>query len=219
MGQAQDYRRNSLDFWNGIHKEYERGSIKTDDWLVRFDDILENVSKPVLDLGCGGGNDTLYLLSKGLRVIPCDQSENAISNIRKNFPEIEDARVFNMLDGLPFDDGTFDAVVADLCLHYFGEEDTKRIIAAISRVLTPGGHLFFRVNSVNDVNHGAGQGIELEHHVYESEEKMVKRFFDEDDIRYFFKDFEILYLHEEVMKRYNLEKILFRGCVRKPWNR
>ena len=48
---------------------------------------------------------------------------------------------------------------------------------------------------------------------------MVKRFFDEDDIRYFFKDYEILYLHEEVMKRYNLEKRLFRGCVRKPWNR
>ena len=55
--QQQEYRKNSLDFWNEIHKEYARETIKIDDWLERFDSIIENIQKPILDLGCGGGND------------------------------------------------------------------------------------------------------------------------------------------------------------------
>ena len=211
----QEYRKNSLDFWNDIHKEYDRETIKVDDWLDRFDEIIENTQKPILDLGCGGGNDTLYLISKGKQVISCDQSENAIKNIIKNFPEVKETRCFNMLEGIPFDDNSFDVVIADLCLHYFNDEDTKRIISDIHRILTPGGHLFLRVNSINDVNHGAGQGVELEHHVFESEGNTIKRFFDEDDIRYYFRDFTIEFLNEEIMTRYTIEKRLYRVCVRK----
>ena len=211
----QEYRKNSLDFWNDNHKEYDRETIIVDDWLERFDLIIENTQKPILDLGCGGGNDTLYLILKGKQVISCDQSENAIRNIIKNFPEVKEARCFNMLDGIPFEDNSFDVVIADLCLHYFNDEDTKRIISDIHRILTPGGHLFLRVNSINDVNHGAGQGVELEHHVFESEGNTIKRFFDEDDIRYYFRDFTIEFLNEEIMTRYKIEKRLYRVCVRK----
>ena len=211
----QDYRKNSLNFWNDIHKEYDIETIKVDDWLDRFDTVIENTQKPILDLGCGGGNDTLYLISKGKQVISCDQSENAIKNIIKNFPEVKETRCFNMLDGIPFDDNSFDVVIADLCLHYFNDEDTKRIISDIHRILTPGGHLILRVNSINDVNHGAGQGVELEHHVFESEGNTIKRFFDEDDIRYYFRDFTIEFLNEEIMTRYTIEKRLYRVCVRK----
>lgn len=172
--------------------------------------------KPVLDLGCGGGNDTLYLLSKGKQVVVCDQSETAIENIKRNFPEVKETICFNMLDGFPFDDRSFEVIIADLCLHYFGMEDTKGILREIQRVLVPGGHLILRVNSVNDVNHGAGQGKEIEHHVFETESGTVKRFFDEEDIRLFFSDFEIEYLKEETMSRYKLEKRLFRVCVKTP---
>ena len=48
----------------------------------------------VLDLGCGSGNDTLYLINKGKKVISCDQSSNAINNIRKN-ENWENAKEFN----------------------------------------------------------------------------------------------------------------------------
>ena len=212
-----DYRNSSLEYWDKTHTDqgYDRATIRTDDWLERFNDIIMNAQKPILDLGCGGGNDTKYLISKGKQVIACDQSKIAVDNIRENFPEIYDVRCFNMLDGLPFDAGAFDVVIADLSLHYFLEADTCSVIAEIKRILSPGGHLIFRVNSVNDVNHGAGQGREVEHHVYETESGMLKRFFDEPDIRIFFKDFDIEYLQEETMSRYKMEKRLFRGCVRK----
>lgn len=211
----QIYREKSLEYWDGIHKEYDRANIKTDDWLDKFDDIITGCRKPILDLGCGSGNDTLYLINKGKKVISCDQSPSAILNIAKNFPEVYDAKCFNMLDGLPFEDETFEVVIADLCLHYFKETDTRNILTDIRRILIPGGHLILRVNSVDDVLHGAGQGKEIEHHVFEMEGKTIKRFFNEEDIRYFFKDFEIEYLNEEIMNRYKLEKRLFRVCVRK----
>lgn len=209
------YRQKSLEYWDNVHKDYDRATIKVDDWLEKFDDIIMGTQKPILDLGCGGGNDTLYLISKGKQVISCDQSPSAINNIRKNFPEVYDAKCFNMLDGLPFEDEAFDVVIADLCLHYFLKTDTEKILNDIRRILTPGGHLILRVNSINDVLHGAGQGPEIEHHVFEMEGKTIKRFFNEEDIRSFFKDFTIEYLKEEIMTRYKLEKRLYRVCVKK----
>ncbi len=214
---TKEYRDHSLAYWNETHQmlNYERKLIKIDDWLERFEELIMETHKPIPDLGCGGGNDTLYLLGKGKKVIPCDQSEYAIDNLKRNFPEIPEALCFNMLDGFPFDDESFDVVIADLCLHYFDSRDTDFVISEIKRILTPGGHLLARVNSLNDVNHGAGQGKEIEHHVYESKSGTLKRFFDEEDIRLFFRKFKIEYLKEESMGRYKLEKRVYRLCVQK----
>ena len=189
-------KENSLEYWDNIHSKYERNEIKLDDWLDKFETIIDSCSTPILDLGCGSGNDTLYL-------------------INKNFPEVYDTKCFNMLDGMPFDNNSFELIIADLCLHYFKEKDTFELLNEIRRILTVGGRLIFRVNSVNDVNHGAGQGNEIEHHLYETSDKRLKRFFDEKDIKFFFKDFDIEYLNEEIMTRYKLEKRLYRVCVRK----
>lgn len=210
----QDYRSNSLEYWNDIHRSNDRKEIKTDDWLDRFDDIIMQTQKPILDLGCGSGNDTKYLLDKDKQVIPCDQSENAIDHIKRCIPEVTNVRCFNMLDGLPFEDDSFDVVIADLCLHYFTRSDTEYILSEIQRVLTPDGHLIARVNSINDINHGAGQGKEVEHHLYETEQGTLKRFFDKDDIHTLFADFKIMFLNEEVMTRYQQDKSAFILCVK-----
>ena len=210
-----DEINNSLQYWDNLHKEYNRDEIKMDDWLVDFDSIILSCKTPILDLGCGSGNDTMYLINKGKQVISCDQSRNAIDNIKKNFPEVYDTKCFNMLDGMPFKDNSFELIIADLCLHYFKEKDTTKILNEIKRILYSGGHLIFRLNSMNDVNHGAGKGNEIERHLYETDDKRLKRFFTEEDIKYFFKDFNIEYLNEEVMTRYKLEKKLYKGCVSK----
>ncbi len=204
---------NTVLYWNSMHKEYNRDNIAYDDWLEKFSDTIEKCQTPILDLGCGSGNNTFYLVNKGKKVIACDISENAIFNIKKNFPEIYDAKCFNMLDGMPFDDNTFEIIIADLSLHYFKEKETKEVIEELKRILKPDGYLIIRVNSINDINHGAGQGMEIEKHVYEQKDKRLKRFFDEADIRDFFKEFSIVYLGEETMSRYEKEKKLYRVCM------
>ena len=62
-------KENSLEYWDNIHSKYERNEIKLDDWLDKFETIIDSCSTPILDLGCGSGNDTLYLINKNKQVI------------------------------------------------------------------------------------------------------------------------------------------------------
>lgn len=211
----EDERASSLGYWDTRHSCYEREKIKVDDWLVPFEKIISDSKKPILDIGCGGGNDTLFFIGKGKKVIPCDQSPSAIANIKKNFPEVEAARVFNFLDGFDFADESFDIICADLCLHYFRRDDTSFILQELKRILTPGGHIFVRVNSIKDTLHGAGEGVEVEKHVYKMDDGTIKRFFDEDDIKEIFSGFTTLFCKEQKMYRYSSEKIAYTICLKK----
>lgn len=202
---------NSLNYWNQMHTHYDRDNIVVDDWLDQYAALIDACDTPILDLGCGSGNDTLYLLRKGKQVYAVDQSENAIRNITKNFPEVAEAKVMNMLDGIDYPDNTFDIVIADLSLHYFDASTTHRILSDIRRILRPGGHLLVRVNSIKDVNHGAGSGEEVEYHLYRTDNGMFKRFFDEADIREIFSDFQIIFLEEQKMLRYKLVKMVYNA--------
>lgn len=199
--------------WDAIFDNYARDRIKYDDWLQLFDRAIDNCKTPIIDLGCGCGNDTLYLLEKGKEVIPCDQSKSAIQSIKRNFPEVEKAECFDMTKGLPFEDNLTDIIISDLSLHYFTEEKTFEILEEIKRVLKPNGVLFFRVNSVKDINYGAGKGVQIEPNFYKIEDGSYKRFFNAEDIDKFFEGWEKLYVHEETMKRYGGEKICYRGAM------
>ena len=215
MEEKNTIQKNSYEYWNKAFGRLPRNEIITDDWLDSFAKEIEECQTPIIDLGCGDGNNTLYLLKKGKKVIPCDLTENAVRQIQLNFPEIERTEQFDMLEGLPFEDGFTDMVIADLCLHYFTEEDTLHILEDIKRILKPGGILFARVNSVRDTNHGAGEGLEVERHLFLTKDNRYKRFFDKEDIELFFGAWNIQYLGEETMDRYKEDKVLWRIAARK----
>jgi SAM-dependent methyltransferase len=215
VGVIMDDKEKILDFWNNLFIKYEKDEIVYDDWLDMFNDIIMNTNKPILDLGCGRGNNLKYLLEKNKKVIACDLSPVAIADIKKNFPNVYDTKCFDMLDGLPFDDETFDVIIADLSLHYFKKIDTEYIISELKRILCNDGYLLIRLNSVNDYNSGYGKGIEVEKHLYQVNDNELKRYFDEEDIREFFKNFVIVYLKKEYMNRYDLEKSPYRVCLKK----
>ncbi len=205
-----EIKKNSYDYWNSSFKIRMRDEIVTDDWLDLFSEEINGCNTHIIDLGCGGGNNTLYLIRKGKKVILCDFTDRAIKQVKMNFPEITRAEQFDMLNGMPFSDGFTDIVVADLCLHYFTTEATLSILNEIKRILRPCGLLFARVNSVNDVNHGAGEGVQLERHLYLTKDNRYKRFFDEQDIAFFFHGWSKVYVDEERMMRYKDEKVLWR---------
>ena len=204
-----------IDVWNKLHKDFSiNNKPKYDDWLDEFKDIIDNVSSEIIDLGCGvTGNNTLYLLEKGKRVLSCDFAEEAL----KVVDQIEGSKtlLFDMLDKFPFEDNYTDLIIADLSLHYFSDKDTKRIIKEIKRVLKPNGYLFFRVNSINSTEYKEiiSKGIlEKEKHFF-FYNNMDKRFFDDVDIRSYFNDFKIILLREENMNRWCPDKIIWKGVV------
>lgn len=187
--------------WNELFMNYGSKRPKMDDWLDKLQHILRLSDQvPIIDLGCGFGNDTLYLIKKGFKVISCDYSREALKRLSYFIP-YPDTRLFNMLDGLPFPDASAKVIIADLSLHYFSSVDTERIIKDISRVLVDGGYLICRLNSINDVEFGAGQGVEIEENYYDIVGK-YKRFFDENHIQRFFSGWDIEYMKECIMDRY-----------------
>ena len=163
----------------------------------------------VLDLGCGGGGNTRWLLSQGREVTACDLSQNAVDAVARDLGV--EALCLDMRAGLPFPDNRFGLVVADLSLHYFSQAETFRILEEIARVLGPGGALLFRVNSTADAHYGAGAGEELERHFYRWPDGRRKRFFAREDLLFFFRDWTLTDLHEDTSDRYGSRKYLWQG--------
>ncbi len=205
--------KNQVDEWNKIFISCGDEKPKYDDWLDKFDDVLSlSKNKDIIDLGCGFGNDTLYLTERGYSVISCDYSIEALNRLDKFIKEPR-KMLFNMLDGLPFGDNSAIVIISDLSLHYFSWEDTKRIVDDISRVLEDGGYLICRVNSVKDFNFGAGMGEIIEDNYYDVGGKK-KRFFDQKSLESLFQgSWLIHHIKECEMHRYARTKIVWELLI------
>ena len=95
----------------------------------------------VLDAGCGAGQLTAELIDRGASVAGIDVSENMISIARERVGD-QAAFFVGSFDGrLPFEDASFDVVVASLALHYL--RDWAPPLAEFRRVLRPGGRIVF----------------------------------------------------------------------------
>ena len=78
-------------------KERERAY---DGWLVDYETEIEKRQSTIVDLGCGLGNNTLYLVEKGKQVLACDYSEIAIETIKKEIPKARNQN-FRYGTGIP----------------------------------------------------------------------------------------------------------------------
>jgi len=188
--------------------EYYRSlnGLSIDKWLEDYSSFF-NKDITVLDLGSGNGANIPFLLSKTNNVFALDYAESAI-NIIKNKYNIE-AIAADMRMPLPYDDQLFDIVICDLSLHYFCEAETYSILEDINRIMKTKGTLLARLNSSNDIKHGAKKGTEIEKGYYEYEGRR-KRFFDKQMIeRFFGKYFIIEYLEEKRTGKYLEEKVLW----------
>ena len=76
---------NSKDYWNNEYWEDNIKNNKTDfmkdNQMEKYSDIIMKVEfKKAIDLSCGIGQDTKWLLDKGFDVISCDISDIALKN-------------------------------------------------------------------------------------------------------------------------------------------
>ncbi len=166
-----------------------------------------------MELGCGRAYCSNYLISEGFSdVIATDFSSEVLKMVQKENKDLQ-TMLFDMTGGLPFGDNSVDVVIADLCLHYFDSEMTKYIIKEISRVLKKDGYLLVRVNSTKEVQ--KKNNLEKIEHNFYFEGNIYKRYFDEEDCYYYFKDFKVYYLQESAMDRYDNPKVLWELCLRK----
>lgn len=91
----------------------------------------------VLDLCCGSGQATRYLVRSSDRVTGLDASPLSLQRARHNVPEAKYVEGF--AQDLPFDDNQFDLVHTSAALHEMDGDTLNRIIWQVFRVLKPGG--------------------------------------------------------------------------------
>jgi ubiquinone/menaquinone biosynthesis C-methylase UbiE len=95
----------------------------------------------VLDIGCGAGQLSYELIRRNAEVTGIDVSARMIELAQKRLGNEIDLRVHDLSKPLPFDDSSFDIVVASLVMHYL--EHWAPALNEVRRVLTPKGTMAF----------------------------------------------------------------------------
>jgi tellurite methyltransferase len=121
-----------------------------------FDQLLKGRIAPgmtVLDAGCGGGRNLVYLLREGYEVFAADVNAEEVAGVRAMARALG-ARLpdgnfrVEAVEAMSFDAGCADVVVCNTVLH-FARDDAhfRAMVDGLWRVLRPGGILFCRLGS------------------------------------------------------------------------
>lgn len=141
-----DRYKTTFGTWNKIANVYQDKFMDMDlynDTYDLFCNYIEKTNPSVLEIGCGPGNITKYILTMrpDFRIRAIDVAPNMILLAQKNNPSarfsVMDCR--NM-DALP---AGFDAIMCGFCMPYLSKEDCAKLIKDSSGLLNPGGIIYF----------------------------------------------------------------------------
>ena len=137
MDLKETYNRIAEDWYKDHHG---------DDWWVKGTDKFISLLKPhatVLDVGCGAGVKSKYLLDRGLKVIGVDFSDKMIEIAKREVPkgefyvkDIYDLKDFNK---------TFDGVFAQAVLLHIPKARIGEAMDNLASRLNEGGYLYVAV--------------------------------------------------------------------------
>lgn len=102
------------------------------------------VVDPVLDAGCGSGDNGLHLASLGLEVVGVDVAETAVAAARRKAEASGLAAKFVVGDAFNLDQlgRTFRTVLDCGLFHALDVDERLRYAASLAVVISPGGSLF-----------------------------------------------------------------------------
>lgn len=182
-------------------KEHINKKLEDDIWIRNYREYFSGEGK-CLDLGCGIGQYTKELMSYGYEVTSADISNIALEKVK----EFNDNIVkVDMKEELPFSENEFDLVFANLSIHYFSDEDTKKLMLEIKRILKEDGLFIGSVNGMQGYEKIKDTAVELEKHYWFNKNKHV-RLFDKDDLEKYLDVFDVLNIEEKETVRFNHKK-------------
>jgi len=161
---AEQYQKKFMD-WDGYHKTYDA-----------FLTALSSEQTEVLEVGCGPGNVTRYLLQKRpeLNIHGIDVAPNMIALAKQNNAqasfEVMDCRAINSFQR------KFDAIMCGFCIPYINKEDSLQLIKHASSLLNPNG--IFYLSTMEDAYIKSGpkgsSNHDLEVYIYYHEGQYLK---------------------------------------------
>ncbi|MFH2020309.1 MAG: class I SAM-dependent methyltransferase [archaeon] len=186
------------EIWEKKHRESLGRYHKVTDFArLCFFNFIKGKNGRLLDLCCGKGADSIFFHNKGLTITAVDFSNEAIKQFnetQKRYDIFVSSLQKDISEQLPFEDEYFPFIYSRLGLHYFTDEETKKIFSEIKRVLKSEGLFMFQVKSTSDKD--CGQGKELEKDMYKDETGHVRHFFSREYAEALLSDFNIVMLEE-----------------------
>ena len=156
-----DKYRETFITWNKLARIYEDRFMDFDLYNDSYDIFLDLIgtNSYVLDIGCGPGNITRYLLTKNpsLNIKGIDNSENMITLARSNNPLAE----FVMMDSrnLKNLNDKFDAIICGFCIPYLSKEDCRNLFSDCKNLIGDSGYLYLSFVAGDYENSGFISGI------------------------------------------------------------
>jgi len=156
--------------WDGIYKaKYEKGSYNkypTEHIVVfmakNYYKVSNRSNVRVLELGCGSGNNLVYLAKEGFKPYGIDYSDYAVRMCREYLSSNRCEAEINVSSAasLECEDNYFDACVESNTIHCNTFETIEKIFKEIYRVTKPGGKFFGILASDRCAEFGKGRQIE-----------------------------------------------------------
>ena len=135
----------TFETWNKVALLYQDKFMDLDLYNETYDFICNNIVKDkakILEIGCGPGNITKYLLSKrpDFEIFGIDIAPNMIELAKRNNPTasfaILDSRKINEIES------RFDGIICGFCLPYLSQTDNQKLIADSYKLLNENGLLY-----------------------------------------------------------------------------
>lgn len=197
------------DQWRKLHSEKRYRPKYPSEQVVQF--VFRNFErdgqKKVLDLGCGAGRHVVFMANENIIPYGIDFSEEGVLYTKECLREYGHEIYCNNLEvgtltELPYEDNSFDGLVCYGVLYYLPEEDIKKAVNEIFRVLKPGGKFFVQVRGKEDYRYCNSTNKKTEekntfiinevdsNKCASSENGMLMHFFEEKELINLFSEFD-----------------------------
>ena len=139
-----DKTKIAIGIFDALAKVYEQKFMDVSLYHESLDFFCQNlkVTAQILEIACGPGNLTKYLLQQNpdLEILATDLSHNMIALAQANNPNLE----CQLLDGRDILSvgRKFDAVLCGFALPYLSKAETEKFIADAAKILNPDGLLY-----------------------------------------------------------------------------
>jgi 2-polyprenyl-3-methyl-5-hydroxy-6-metoxy-1,4-benzoquinol methylase len=140
-----DKNKQAVEVFNKLAQSYQDKFMDVSLYHDSFDVFCSHIKKEkasVLELACGPGNITQYLLKKrpDLNILGTDLAPNMIELAKINNPQAS----FQLLDSRAITslNKTYDAIMCGFCLPYLSKEEAIQLIADSAKVLTSDGVIY-----------------------------------------------------------------------------
>lgn len=130
--------------WPGKYRSGGSLAPRVEQFAARVSDFCPRAGS-ILDLGCGTGEIAAAIARRGYGVTACDIAEDMLQVARRRWARMPVGWLSLRQDwtALPFEDSSFDGIVASSVFEYLADLDG--VVRELARVLRPGGILVFSV--------------------------------------------------------------------------